>query len=86
MEKKGEIKKKQDELDEIADKENCKECLKLDGIPCDKHTVKVKTLVGYEMKFIKVEYDMDNGESCGCGGDDHDLFVELHGCECYCHE
>jgi len=34
---------KQDELDEIADKENCKECLKLDGTPCDKHTVKVKT-------------------------------------------
>ena len=47
---------------------------------------KQKELIGYEMKFIKVEYEMvQDSESCACGGDDHDLFVELNGCECYCH-
>ncbi len=48
-----------------------------------------RTLSDYRMKFIGVNYvlqDVSDGYQCGCGGDDHDLFVEEHGCECYCHE
>ncbi len=47
-----------------------------------------KVLSGYEMKFVGANYtkvDVSDGYQCGCGGDDHDLFVDLHGCECYCH-
>ena len=43
-------------------------------------------LVDYRWKAIGVQYDMvEEPDSCGCGGDDHDMFVEEHGCDCYCH-
>lgn len=82
----------QSELNKIADKENCKECLKLDGEPCEDHNAKNfhRVLSSYQFKAVGVEYtDIfcldDGGYQCGCGGDDHEMFDKLHGCECFCH-
>lgn len=50
--------------------------------------MKQKILISYTIKVIKVEYskvDVEQGYQCGCGGDDHELFVNLHQCECFCH-
>lgn len=50
--------------------------------------MKQKILTGYSLKVTNVEYseiDVDDGYQCGCGGDDHEIFDELHGCKCYCH-
>ena len=47
-----------------------------------------RTLSGYEFEVVNVSYeltDVSDGYQCGCGGDDHDQFADLHGCECFCH-
>ena len=51
---------------------------------------KVKVLENYKMKFVNVRYrtidlDKDEGFTCGCGGDEHDIFIERFGCGCFCH-
>jgi hypothetical protein len=39
-----------------------------------------------DVKYVEQEVETNGGYQCGCGGDDHDQFVEIHGCDCQCHK